>query len=59
MASQLRRLTRAEVKEHNNSRSAWVIIDDNVYDVTKFLDEVYTFYQNLETFINNMYMNVY
>ncbi|KAL3101445.1 hypothetical protein niasHT_020764 [Heterodera trifolii] len=34
-----RRLTRAEVAEHNNSSDAWIIIGNKVYDVTKFLDE--------------------
>jgi len=29
----------AEVKEHNNGKSTWLIIHDKVYDVTKFLDE--------------------
>jgi len=38
-AKQTRILTRAEVKEHNNSGSAWLILDDRVYDITKFLDE--------------------
>lgn len=28
-----------EVKEHNSPQSAWIIIHDRVYDVTKFLDE--------------------
>ncbi|XP_067951157.1 cytochrome b5-like isoform X2 [Watersipora subatra] len=28
-----------EIKEHNNGKSAWLIIHDKVYDVTKFLDE--------------------
>jgi len=36
---QMLKLTRAEVKHHNSSKSTWVIIDDRVYDVTKFLDE--------------------
>lgn len=30
----------AEVKEHNNGKSTWLVIHDKVYDVTKFLDEV-------------------
>jgi len=36
---ELQKLTLADVKQHNSSKSAWVIIDDKVYDVTKFLDE--------------------
>ncbi|XP_076038191.1 cytochrome b5 isoform X2 [Oratosquilla oratoria] len=31
--------TLAEVAEHRNQDSCWVVIHDNVYDVTKFLDE--------------------
>ena len=30
----------SEIKEHNNSKSIWIIVHDKVYDVTKFLDEV-------------------
>lgn len=32
--------TRADVARHNSANSAWVIIGNKVYDVTKFLDEV-------------------
>ncbi|GAB1602589.1 cytochrome b5-like [Argonauta hians] len=28
-----------EVKDHKNSKSLWLIIDNKVYDVTKFMDE--------------------
>ncbi|WFD36796.1 hypothetical protein MCUN1_003686 [Malassezia cuniculi] len=31
--------TLAEVAKHNTEESAWVAIQGNVYDVTKFLDE--------------------
>uniref|UniRef100_A0AC34Q4W2 Cytochrome b5 heme-binding domain-containing protein n=1 Tax=Panagrolaimus sp. JU765 TaxID=591449 RepID=A0AC34Q4W2_9BILA len=34
-----RKLTRAEVSEHNSNKSAWIIIGNKVFDVTKFLDE--------------------
>lgn len=34
-----KKFTRAEVAEHNSSSSAWIIIGNKVYDVTKFLDE--------------------
>lgn len=29
-----------EVKEHKDSKSTWVVIDNSVYDITKFLEEV-------------------
>jgi len=28
-----------EINEHNNGKSCWLIVDDRVYDVTKFLEE--------------------
>ncbi len=37
----------AEIKEHNDGKSTWLVIHDKVYDVTSFLEEVrmtwYTF----------------
>uniref|UniRef100_A0A914XJN8 Cytochrome b5 n=1 Tax=Plectus sambesii TaxID=2011161 RepID=A0A914XJN8_9BILA len=35
----LKLVSREEVSRHNTSASAWVIIDDRVYDITKFLEE--------------------
>ncbi|KAL3268093.1 hypothetical protein HHI36_007220 [Cryptolaemus montrouzieri] len=29
----------SEVKKHNDNKSAWVVINNNVYDVTPFLNE--------------------
>ena len=29
-----------EVKQHKDSKSLWIVIGDNVYDVTEFMDEV-------------------
>ncbi|CAL1283735.1 unnamed protein product [Larinioides sclopetarius] len=28
-----------EIAEHSTSESAWIVIENNVYDVTKFLEE--------------------
>lgn len=36
-------LTRSQVAEHNSNNSAWMVIGNHVYDLTKFLDEVYFF----------------
>lgn len=33
-------LTVKDVESHNNKNSTWIVIDDNVYDVTAFLNEV-------------------
>ncbi|EFO17101.1 cytochrome b5 [Loa loa] len=35
----LKQYTIAEVAAHNDASSTWLIIDNNVYDVTKFLEE--------------------
>ena len=32
-------ITLAEVEEHKDRNSCWVVIDNKVYDVSKFLDE--------------------
>ena len=32
----------AEIKEHNDGKSTWLVIHDKVYDVTSFLEEVRT-----------------
>ena len=36
---ELRIISAEEVSKHNHEGSVWVIIDDKVYDVTKFLLE--------------------
>lgn len=33
----------ADVQKHNDNRSTWVVIHNNIYDVTAFLNEVNTF----------------
>jgi cytochrome b involved in lipid metabolism len=35
-----KKLTREEVSSHNDANSTWLVIDNAVYDVTKFLNEV-------------------
>ncbi|KAK7114096.1 hypothetical protein V1264_000216 [Littorina saxatilis] len=39
MASQKKVFRAEEVKSHKDSKSTWLIIHNQVYDVTKFLDE--------------------
>lgn len=38
MASKVFRME--EVKQHKDVKSAWIVIHNKVYDVTKFLEEV-------------------
>lgn len=40
MVAEQKTYSRAEVKEHSTNKSAWVIINNKIFDVTKFLDEV-------------------
>ena len=40
MASEKKVFRATEVKEHKDAKSAWVIIHNQVYELTKFLDEV-------------------
>ena len=34
-----KQFTREEVAKHNTAESCWLIVEQNVYDVTTFLDE--------------------
>ena len=36
----IKKFTLEEVKKHNTAASTWLIINNQVFDVTKFLDEV-------------------
>ena len=38
--AETKKYTLEEVKKHNQAGSSWLVIDNKVYDVTKFLDEV-------------------
>jgi len=35
-----RMITLEELRQHRDTKSLWLAIHDNVYDVTKFLEEV-------------------
>lgn len=37
--SMARKITLEELKKHKDSKSLWIAINDNVYDVTKFMEE--------------------
>uniref|UniRef100_A0A1B0FUZ3 Cytochrome b5 n=2 Tax=Lutzomyia longipalpis TaxID=7200 RepID=A0A1B0FUZ3_LUTLO len=37
--SDVKKYTMAEVAEHNDKKSLWIVIDKSVYDVTKFQNE--------------------
>lgn len=45
--AEVKKFTYAQVKEHNNEKDVWMVIDDKVYDVTMFLKEVRFFLPNL------------
>lgn len=38
--SEVKKYTYAQVKEHNTEEDIWMVINEKVYDVTKFLKEV-------------------
>ena len=38
--AETKKYTLEEVRKHNQAGSSWLVIDNKVYDVTKFLDEV-------------------
>ena len=40
MSEEVKTYRAAEVAEHKDKKSSWIIIHDNIYDVTQFLDEV-------------------
>jgi len=39
MAEELKKFTKKEVETHKDKKSTWIVIHDNVYDVTEFLEE--------------------
>lgn len=40
-----RQISLEEVKKHADEKSSWIIIHDDVYDVTGFLEEVNIFFK--------------
>ncbi len=40
MSEEVKRIALKDVEGHNDKKSCWLVIHDNVYDVTKFLEEV-------------------
>lgn len=38
--TEVKTYTLEEIAEHKNKKSVWLLIHGNVYDVTKFLEEV-------------------
>ena len=40
MATQTTLYRMEEVKKHKDVKSAWIVVHNKVYDVTKFLEEV-------------------
>lgn len=50
-----KQFTLAEVKKHIDSTSSWIVIHNNVYDVTEFLNEV-IIYALTYIFYNHTYI---
>lgn len=40
METEAKTYTLAEIEKHNEKNSAWLLIHNAVYDVTKFMEEV-------------------
>lgn len=40
MSSEVKTYSLAEIKAHNTNKSSWIVIHNNIYDVTEFLNEV-------------------
>lgn len=38
-----------QVKEHNKPTDLWIVIDNNVYDVTKYVKEVWMMIRKCKT----------
>lgn len=42
MADAVKQLSLKEISVHNSNKSTWIVIHNNVYDVSEFLNEVIT-----------------
>lgn len=38
--TEIKQYSLAEIATHNSNKSAWIVIHNNIYDVTAFLNEV-------------------
>ena len=38
--SKLPKYSWEEIAKHNSAQSLWIVVDDKVYDVTRFMEEV-------------------
>lgn len=38
--SEYKQYSLADIAKHNNNKSTWLVIHNNIYDVTEFLNEV-------------------
>lgn len=50
MAEPKRIISLVEVKEHSTAKSLWLAIHNKVYDVTKFMDEVFKIKRRLQLY---------
>lgn len=59
MAEGTKTFTLAEIEKHNEKNSAWLLIHNAVYDVTKFMEEVSDCYEFvLETVDGNSHLGL-
>lgn len=56
MESELKIITRDEVKSHNTADNLWIIIHDKVYDLTKFQAEVCIYFLFVKLFKSHTFV---
>lgn len=57
--AEVKKFTYAQVKEHNNEKDVWMVIDDKVYDVTMFLKEVRFFAEFNQSKCTHLFFSVF
>lgn len=56
---EVKKFTYAEVKKHNTAEDVWLVINDKVYDVTKFLKEVCSMWDVPRKIMNKILINFF
>lgn len=58
MSTEVKTYSLQEVAEHNEKKSVWIVVHDNVYDVTPFLDEVSWALFRLSTIVSYLFSSI-